>query len=58
MLTTPTLEHRAEQPYVAIRATPTMSQIGALAAPLIGEVFDWLTVQGISPAGRRSFAIS
>jgi|Tabmets5t2r1_1033131.scaffolds.fasta_scaffold04515_3 effector-binding domain-containing protein len=55
MLTTPTLEHRAEQPYVAIRATPTMSQIGLVAGPLIGEVFGWLAEQGISPAGPPFF---
>jgi effector-binding domain-containing protein len=55
MLTTPTLEHRAEQPYVAIRSTPTMGQIGAVAAPLIAEVFGWLTEQGISPAGPPFF---
>jgi effector-binding domain-containing protein len=55
MLTTPTVEHRAEQPYVAIRATPTMDQIGLVAGPLVGEVFDWLTEQGISPAGPPFF---
>jgi effector-binding domain-containing protein len=55
MLTTPTLEHRAEQRYVAIRATPTMSQIGLVAAPLIAEVFGWLEEQGISPAGPPFF---
>jgi effector-binding domain-containing protein len=55
MLTAPTLEHRAVQPYVAIRATPTMRQIGLVAAPLIDEVFGWLAEQGISRAGPPFF---
>jgi effector-binding domain-containing protein len=55
MLTTPTLEQRAEQPYVAIRATSAMGRVGEVAAPLIGEVFGWLTAQGVSPAGPPFF---
>jgi effector-binding domain-containing protein len=55
MLSTPTLEHRPEQRYVAMRATPRMVEIGEVAAPLIGDVFGWLEAHGVPPAGPPFF---
>ena len=45
---------RAEQPYAAIRARVTMSQLGGLGARL-GEVFGWLAARGVPPAGAPFF---
>jgi effector-binding domain-containing protein len=55
MLATPKLEQRTEQPYAAIRATPTMQTIGPTAGPLLGEVFGWLAERGVAPAGPPFF---
>jgi effector-binding domain-containing protein len=55
MLSTPRIEHRGEQQYVAIRATTPMSGLGAVAPPLVGEVFGWLDVRGIEPCGPPFF---
>lgn len=55
MLSTPEIEQRSEQQYVAIRTTAAMGQIGEAAAPLIGEVFGWLASHGIEPSGPPLF---
>ena len=50
----PEIVSRAEQPYAAIRARVTMSQLGGLGARL-GEVFGWLAARGVPPAGAPFF---
>ena len=54
MSATPEIVTRAEQPYVAIRARVTMSELPGLADRL-GEVFGWLGARGIAPAGAPFF---
>jgi effector-binding domain-containing protein len=54
MPATPEIVNRTEQPYVAIRAQVTMSQLGGLGARL-GEVFGWLAARGVPPAGAPFF---
>lgn len=39
------------QPYVAVRATVRMAEIGQRMGPLFGELFGWLGRKGIEPAG-------
>jgi effector-binding domain-containing protein len=51
---TPEVIERAEQPYVAIRATVTMDSIGAAAAHF-PVVFEWLARHGSWPAGPPFF---
>ena len=51
---TPEVIERAEQPYVAIRATVTMASIGAASAHF-PAVFDWLARHGSGPAGPPFF---
>lgn len=51
---TPEVIERAEQPYVAIRATVTMESIGAASAHF-PAVFEWLARQGSRPAGPPFF---
>ncbi|WP_018684391.1 GyrI-like domain-containing protein [Actinokineospora enzanensis] len=46
----PTIETRAEQPYVSIPIQARLSEWGQVNA-LIGEVFGWLAQRGIAPAG-------
>ncbi len=54
MPATPEIVSRAEQPYVAIRARVSMSQLGSVGARL-GEVFGWLAARGVPPAGAPFF---
>jgi effector-binding domain-containing protein len=54
MSATPEIVTRAEQPYAAIRARVTMSELGAFAART-GEVFAWLSARGVAPAGPPFF---
>jgi hypothetical protein len=51
MITEPKIEHRNEQPYVGLRAQVTMQELGKLLPPLWGEVYGWLAIQGLKPAG-------
>jgi len=55
MLTEPKLEQRAEQPYVGIRSSVTMREIGTVLPPLIGEVYAWLGKHRASPVGPPFF---
>jgi effector-binding domain-containing protein len=55
MLTEPRLEQRAQQPYVGIRSSITMSQIGTVLPPLIGELFAWLGQRQATPVGPPFF---
>jgi effector-binding domain-containing protein len=55
MITEPKLEQRAEQPYAAIPIRVTMSQIGSVCPPLVGEVFGWLGKHGVAPKGAPFF---
>ena len=50
----PEIEARAEQPYVAIRASVTVAQLPGLGARF-GEVFAWLGAHGLTPAGPPFF---
>jgi effector-binding domain-containing protein len=50
----PTIIHRAEQPYVAVRGSVTMQTFG-LIADRLGEVIGWLAGQGIDLAGAPFF---
>ena len=48
----PKLEHRGEQPYVAIRTRMTMKELAAGAGDeLFPEVLAWLGKQGVAPDG-------
>jgi effector-binding domain-containing protein len=47
----PTVETRADQPYVAIPVKVRIEELGSVVPPLTGQVFDWLGAQGIAPAG-------
>ena len=50
MITEPKIEHRSEQPYVAIRTQVTPRQLGkGLVSRLFNEVLAWLEKQGIAP---------
>jgi len=51
MTTEPKLEHRDEQPYVAIRTQVPMRKFKTVIPQLLGEVFAWLEKQGVAPAG-------
>jgi hypothetical protein len=55
MLTEPKLEQRAAQPYVGIRSSVTMANIGTVLPPLIGQVFAWLGERHAAPAGPPFF---
>jgi len=52
---TPEVIERAEQPYVAIRATVAMESIGAAAAHF-PVMFEWLARHGSGPAGPDQLA--
>jgi effector-binding domain-containing protein len=54
MSAAPEIVTRTEQPYVAIRAQVTMSELPELGARL-GEVFGWLGARGLAPAGAPFF---
>lgn len=47
----PEVLDRAEQPYVAIRATVTMQTMADVLVPLMPEIFGWLAAHGGVPAG-------
>jgi effector-binding domain-containing protein len=51
MQTEPHLEERDEQPYVGIRSSVTMENMGEVLPPLHGAVFAWLDGKGIEPSG-------
>jgi effector-binding domain-containing protein len=54
MPTTPEIETRVSQPYVAIRARLDHADLGGLGARF-GEVFSWLGAHGVAPAGAPFF---
>ncbi|HEV2937234.1 MAG TPA: GyrI-like domain-containing protein [Streptosporangiaceae bacterium] len=54
MSAAPEIVIRTEQPYVAIKARVTMSELPVLGARL-GEVFGWLGARGLAPAGAPFF---
>ena len=54
MSAAPEIVIRTEQPYVAISARVTMSELPGLGARL-GEVFGWLGARGLAPAGAPFF---
>jgi len=54
MSVAPEIIQRAEQPYVAIRASVTMQQLAGLGARL-GEVFGWLAAYDLTSAGPPFF---
>jgi effector-binding domain-containing protein len=51
MLAEPKIVHRADQPYVAIKALVTMESISAVVPPLNKEVFGWLAARGAAASG-------
>ncbi len=51
MIGEPKLEERTEQPYVAVRAQAIMQTLDSVIPQGIGEVFAWLSKQGVAPAG-------
>jgi len=55
MLTTPSVQQREEQQYVAIRTTVAMNDIPKELPPLIPQVMDWLGKHNITPAGPLFF---
>jgi effector-binding domain-containing protein len=54
MSTTPEINERPEQPYVAVRADVTMAELPEFAHRF-GEVFGWLAEHGAAPAGAPFF---
>jgi effector-binding domain-containing protein len=42
---------RPEQPYAAIRKQVSRAELATVLPPLFSEIFDWLTPQGVGPAG-------
>jgi effector-binding domain-containing protein len=54
MSASPAIVTRAEQPYMAIRERVTMAELGGLGEHF-GEVFSWLGVHGLAPAGAPFF---
>lgn len=54
-MATPTLEFRAEQPYVGIRRHVTIAEIDTVLAPRYPELSTWLEAQGVHPAGAPFF---
>jgi hypothetical protein len=54
MSAAPEIVTRTEQPYVAIRARVPMAELGGLAGHY-PEVFGWLGVRGLAPAGAPFF---
>ncbi|WEX09406.1 GyrI-like domain-containing protein [Chelativorans sp. AA-79] len=51
MMTVPEIRERAEQPYVAIRVTLPMSEIGSAAPRFFDDIFTWVSTKGALPAG-------
>jgi effector-binding domain-containing protein len=51
MQSEPEIVQRAEQPYVAIKASVTMETIGTVLQSLHPEMFAWLDAHGVRPAG-------
>ncbi|MBK8031799.1 MAG: hypothetical protein IPK17_20385 [Chloroflexi bacterium] len=51
MLTTPHVETRIEQPYLAIRTSVRLSEVGVATAKLTSEVLAWLATRQLEPAG-------
>ncbi|SLN27605.1 GyrI-like domain-containing protein [Oceanibacterium hippocampi] len=55
MLTLPTVIERAARPYVAIRSTVTMDDLGTVGAEAHDELFRWLAERGIAGDGLPFF---
>ncbi|KIC93116.1 GyrI-like domain-containing protein [Flavihumibacter solisilvae] len=55
MLTTPSVQQRDEQHYVAIRTRVAMNDIPKELPPLIPRVMDWLGKHDLAPAGPLFF---
>lgn len=56
MLSEPTLEQRAAQPYVALlRRQVPFHELGRVLPPLHDEVLQWLQNKGIAPSGAPFF---
>jgi effector-binding domain-containing protein len=51
MITTPTVEERSAQPYVALRSQVTMQDLGRVILHSHREVFGWLRQRGVAAAG-------
>jgi effector-binding domain-containing protein len=49
--TSPKLEQRRDQSYVAIRAHASRAELSTKLPPLIGELAVWLAARGVNPAG-------
>lgn len=45
------IEQQPRQPYVAVRATVPMAEIGQRMGPLFGQLFGWLGSHQVAPAG-------
>ncbi len=50
-ISSPKLEQRREQAYVAIRANATRPELSTKLPPLIGELASWLAARGVNPMG-------
>lgn len=55
MTNEPTIEHRDEQPYVAIRTRVKMSDIPAVLPPLVPQIIHWLDQHNVAQAGPAFF---
>jgi AraC family transcriptional regulator len=45
------IEQQPRQPYVAVRATMPMAEIGQRMGPMFGQLFGWLGAHQVAPAG-------
>lgn len=54
-LTTPVVEYKEQQPYVAIRVTVDRQEIPTVVPPLIPQVFDWLEENKVEQEGPPFF---
>jgi effector-binding domain-containing protein len=54
IMSTPVIDERPVQPYVAVRGVVTMQTFPAIADRL-GEVFGWLAERGVAPSGAPFF---
>src|SRR5581483_12451225 len=55
MPTEPTVVVRPPQPYVGVKTTIAMNEIGTFADRVFPELFGWLGQRGIAPAGAPFF---
>ena len=51
----PKLENRQAQPYLGIRTSVKVKEIGRVLPPLHSQIADWMELRGIQPSGALFF---